>query len=266
MPCYSPITLRNDTGYLTVPCGLCIGCLKRKRQEWSFRIKQELKESTSANFVTLTYDDENMIYNSYGQGTLYKPDLQNFFKRLRKREKGIKIRYFAVGEYGGKTYRPHYHIILFNTHNIDNIVNSWSKGFVHIGDVNDESINYITKYIIGRFDNHPYDTLQSFSLMSRKPAIGHAYIEKTKRFHKKRLKPKVWDNGVEIPMPRYYKIKIFTEQERVFMFNQQKEEYIEKAKQIERKAELLGRNPFVDEIEKNKCVIRRAHEYAKCKL
>ena len=35
-------------------------------------------------------------------------------KRLRKRFSGTTIRYFACTEYGGKTFRPHYHLILYN--------------------------------------------------------------------------------------------------------------------------------------------------------
>ena len=45
--------------------------------------------------------------------TLQKSDLQKFFKRLRKKTHE-KISYYAVGEYGDNTQRPHYHIILFN--------------------------------------------------------------------------------------------------------------------------------------------------------
>jgi hypothetical protein len=58
----------------------------------------------------LTYDDEHLPPNN----SLLKKDLQKFFYKLRQKIKPIKIRYFAVGEYGSnKTKRPHYHIILF---------------------------------------------------------------------------------------------------------------------------------------------------------
>ena len=57
--------------------------------------------------------------------TLLPRDVQLFMKRLRrhleyqpKKVKGVRdhiehIRYFAVGEYGSKTHRPHYHILIF---------------------------------------------------------------------------------------------------------------------------------------------------------
>lgn len=48
---------------------------------------------------------------------LYYPDLQRFMKRLRKYLskyfKNEKIRYYAIGEYGTSSYRPHWHILLF---------------------------------------------------------------------------------------------------------------------------------------------------------
>nr|QXN72849.1 MAG: replication initiator protein [Microvirus sp.] len=48
---------------------------------------------------------------------LRKYDLQCFLKRLRyyinEKLGSIKVRYFAVGEYGPVHFRPHYHILLF---------------------------------------------------------------------------------------------------------------------------------------------------------
>lgn len=48
---------------------------------------------------------------------LYYPDLQRFIKRLRKQLSKLfpneKVRYYAIGEYGTSSYRPHWHILLF---------------------------------------------------------------------------------------------------------------------------------------------------------
>jgi hypothetical protein len=48
---------------------------------------------------------------------LFNEDLQKFLDRLKKwclRNFGAKIRYFAVGEYGSNSLRPHWHIVLFH--------------------------------------------------------------------------------------------------------------------------------------------------------
>ena len=48
---------------------------------------------------------------------LWNEDLQRFLDRLKKwikRKFGCKVRYFAVGEYGTNSLRPHWHIVLFH--------------------------------------------------------------------------------------------------------------------------------------------------------
>lgn len=52
---------------------------------------------------------------------LYYPDFQRFMKRLRKlltkkfgkNNEETKVRYYAIGEYGTSSYRPHWHLLLF---------------------------------------------------------------------------------------------------------------------------------------------------------
>lgn len=48
---------------------------------------------------------------------LFNEDLQRYLDRLKKwciRKFGVKVRYFAVGEYGTNSLRPHWHIVLFH--------------------------------------------------------------------------------------------------------------------------------------------------------
>lgn len=70
---------------------------------------------------------------------LRKKDIQNFFKRLRDRISRLhytKITYYACGEYGPKTFRPHYHVLLhFNESYLvpiieDLVIKSWKHGAV----------------------------------------------------------------------------------------------------------------------------------------
>ena len=133
------VTVSVDGRKEFVPCGKCNFCLESRRAEWSFRLRQELKVSTSAHFLTLTYEDQKLPRTADGLGTLLKSDLQKFFKRLRK-ESVNKLRYYAVGEYGTNTERPHYHALLFNCENKvleETLVTVWSLGQVQIGTVTD---------------------------------------------------------------------------------------------------------------------------------
>lgn len=106
--------------YVDLPCGKCIGCRIQYSREWANRLMLELQYHRSAYFCTFTYNDEHIPTRYYGDpdcgeavrcDTLYKRDLQKLFKRLRK--SGQDIRYFACGEYGSTTFRPHYHAIIF---------------------------------------------------------------------------------------------------------------------------------------------------------
>ena len=101
--------------YLSVPCGKCILCTEKKANEWVTRAMCESQTSSSIPlFVTLTYNDFCLPWNGVRKGAA-----QRFIKRLRtnlKRYLGYdsKLRYFLCSEYGTKTGRPHYHVLLWN--------------------------------------------------------------------------------------------------------------------------------------------------------
>lgn len=196
---------------LIVPCGKCLSCLLHKRTEWAFRIKQEWKVSHSAHFVTLTYDRHNLKLADY---TLQKRDLQLFFKRLRKRLEPVKVRYYAVGEYGSNNGRPHYHAIIFNA-NEQSIRNSWVNpktqrpmGIVHVGQVNESSIMYALKYVIQREES--YQKTKPFAIMSRQYGIGlHFLSQQMVDYIRSGNKTTVKIQGQEHPIPNYYLSKVY---------------------------------------------------------
>lgn len=71
-------------GVNTVPygCGKCYNCKATRIQQWSFRLQKELEGSTSAYFVTLTYDTHHVpiVHGRYPM-TLVKNSKQD--KELR---------------------------------------------------------------------------------------------------------------------------------------------------------------------------------------
>lgn len=208
-----------DAYHMTVPCGQCPECMKRRVSVWSFRLRKEEEVSVSSFFVTLTYDTENVPISANGFMTLHKPDVQKFFKRLRKKmpKNAPKISYYVAGEYGSKRGRPHYHAIIFNASE-KSIQDSWLAGSVDIGFVSGASVAYTLKYINkGRVvpAHAKDDRIPEFALMSK--GLGKSYLTPaTVKHHKRDLKKAyiVVDDGVRIPIPRYYKDKIYTEDER----------------------------------------------------
>ena len=107
---------------LKIPCGRCVGCRLERSRQWANRCMLELQYHESSYFVTLTYDDEHVPVTYYSENvdgearsglTLRARDLQLFMKRLRKEHSYERLRFFACGEYGSNSYRPHYHAIIF---------------------------------------------------------------------------------------------------------------------------------------------------------
>lgn len=176
--CVTVMSKRNEvTGvWMIFPCGRCPECKATRVSGWSKRLMEEEKRSIAAHFVTLTYDTRSVPITTNGFMTLSKADLQKFFKRLRKLvPEDVKVKYYAVGEYGGRTSRPHYHLILFNVSDVALIQRAWSLdnrviGQCHFGQVTGASVGYTLKYMMKepRIPLHRNDDrLKEFSLMSK---------------------------------------------------------------------------------------------------
>lgn len=211
--CVFPFVTKNQD---TVPCGRCPLCRKRRATAWAVRLQQEYKRCNSAVFLTLTYDTDHVPITKKGFLNLSKRDLQLFFKRLRYAQSGSKksaIKYYACGEYGGKSWRPHYHVILFNA-NIELLSTCWDSGNIHYGTVTEASIAYTLKYISKphRIPLHKNDDRQKeFSLMSKN--LGSNYLSPAMvNWHHATVGRSYYPatDGKKLALPRYYKDKIYS--------------------------------------------------------
>lgn len=145
---------------LNLPCGVCFGCRMDNSRMWSLRLMHEGKFSSSSYFVTLTYRPEDMpLY-----GDLNYEHLELFWKKARHRFQGdVPFRYFACGEYGDKTLRPHYHFAAFdfnltdlrlfkNTDHgpyflSDELADCWEHGHVIVAQLDWMTAAYIARYV-----------------------------------------------------------------------------------------------------------------------
>ena len=187
----------NMYQYGVYPCGVCLPCRMTQKRTWVFRMMLELECHELACFVTLTYEDTYLPKDK----SVSRPEFRQFMKNMHKYYKGL--RYYAVGEYGEKTWRPHYHLLLFGVskHERRIIEKCWStngknrgrrgslKGIVHIGDVNEKSIRYVAGYtankLLGRQKRIAARGLKKeFTSVCQRPALGKKglmkYIEKAK--------------------------------------------------------------------------------------
>lgn len=186
-----------------LPCGQCIGCRLARSRDWALRCVHEASLHAANCYLTLTYDDKHVPWSSVtGEQTLVKKHLQDFLKRLRFHldKENIKVRFFACGEYGELTHRPHYHLILFGydfpdkffyklskdgqPYYISSMLNSiWSHGDCVVAGVTFESCAYVSRYvtkkITGSAAEEVYEGIQpEFVNMSRRPGIGSSWFEK----------------------------------------------------------------------------------------
>lgn len=171
MICPRPLKLPHGT----VGCGKCDACVINRRRVLVTRLLLEAREHPVSFFCTLTYDEEHLPDGA----NLCPRDLQLFWKLLRRRYHPGSFRYFAHGEYGGRTGRPHYHFILYSDVFItaDMVSGVWEKGFVDVQILTEANAAYVAGYIepggAESAAQRSYGRVPEFTRQSLKPGIGY---------------------------------------------------------------------------------------------
>ena len=209
------------TGILEYGCGQCTPCRINKTRLWVGRMLLERYEHKEACFATLTYNEEHLPKNAY----LSKRAAQLFIKRLRAEIEPRKLRYYIVGEYGDKSWRPHYHAILYGISPTEQnlIEKCWPFGFVKLGTAEEKTFSYVSGYIVKKMtqpkDNRLNNRPPEFALMSRNPGLGYGIVERMEKAYKTTpgkaaLQKMDWvsetfhTTGFTYPLGRYLKEKI----------------------------------------------------------
>lgn len=197
---------------ITVPCGKCIGCLLDKSRSWAtrsmheYQIQKEVYGQESC-FVTLTFNDE-MLHQREKPDSLNKKEFQKFIKRMRKaisERYNKEIRIFGCGEYGSKSFRPHYHLIIYGFNFPDRKIFKYKKGIAYyrseflesiwkppysekgygfsvIGDCTFESSAYVARYctkkIMHNYDERLKGKEPEYIISPRKVGLGYEYFVK----------------------------------------------------------------------------------------
>lgn len=218
MPCDQPLFVNSaKLERVPIPCGRCPPCKLRRVNGWVFRLLEEEKRSSSAHFITLTYDTRHVPISANGFMTLQKRDFQLFMKRLRKLTDNT-LKYYACGEYGTQNSRPHFHAIVFNVPKTHLYFDAWQLGTLQVGTVTTDSIAYSLKYTDKppQGKKHARDDRQpEFALMSK--GLGNNYITpETIKYHSDDLNNNFLTRtgGRKIAMPRYYRSLLLTQEQR----------------------------------------------------
>lgn len=218
----------NQIRRCLIPCGQCSGCRLDRAHSWSDRLQMEsLFQGEDRTWcVTLTYDDEHLpghdrlvldretLQPCY-TGCLNMDDVSAWMKRLRFALCQPGIRFYAAGEYGENTRRPHYHVILFadipdarSVKSVDGehislprgrmwspiVEKTWGKGLTDCSPAGMAAMSYVagyvTKKLYGQHEKEYQDGVARFreilpeiteqpresARMSRDPGLGVPWI------------------------------------------------------------------------------------------
>lgn len=179
-------------------------------------------------FATFTYKEA-----PFGTSLKYT-DFQLFMHRLRKSLRR-PVRFFVAGEYGGQTWRPHFHAALFGywpddsvyyrkspagnrLYRSDKLDALWKHGLCAIGTLDYSSAAYIARYSIKKITGDAardhyckvdpatgevFNLVSEFAHMSLKPGLGAGFLDR----YMTDVFPRdyVVMNGRKVPVPKYYR-------------------------------------------------------------
>lgn len=145
--CLRPVKVYNKYLGKTIwtSCRKCSHCLENNRQQWKFRLLCEQLTSSLSVHLTLQYSDDYISTN-----VLDVRDLQKFFKRLRAA--GFLFSYYAIGEYGTRDKRKHFHVAFFLKSQQrfdelkDEIIKQWYYGYIYFTRLTVARMGYVLHY------------------------------------------------------------------------------------------------------------------------
>lgn len=182
-------------------------CRIARRKLWMHRIMLEATCHSDNCFLTLTYSELMLpsTLASIGRdpASLRRKHLQDWLKRLRKEISPLRIRFYACGEYGDKSWRPHYHVCLFGYPTCvlgrtlrepgsdralaykccafcQMLQATWPWGDVDLGTLTKDSASYCAGYTVKRMTRlddprlveNGISRMPEFGAMSLRPGIG----------------------------------------------------------------------------------------------
>lgn len=206
------------------------------------RITEDIKENKIAKIVTLTFNTESLIElaKECKGATGYELDNQicklavkRWRERWRKKYKRSP-RHWLITELGhGKTEHVHMHGIVWEDNRyiledelLNEIEKTWKYGFIgkgkinyntgkYINYVNEKTASYFTKYV-NKIDEQHKEYKQ---IILTSPGIGKNFIESEKakdNIYKEGKTNQMYNvtNGGVLPMPEYFRRKMYTDEQR----------------------------------------------------
>lgn len=202
---------------ILINCGTCLGCLRDKARSWRVRLLHEhmFGNHDSCTCLTLTIAPEH--YEQFQTKAGMASAMRAFIDRLRYYTPGRRSpKRFFISELGEDRGRLHFHGFVWDC-NIPrrDLERSWRYGFICARSLRSaKQLSYATKYITKpAVDFHKPTIFAS-------PGLGLSYCnqEQWRSWHKKGnandpLNLYCKFDSFVYAMPRYYRSKIFTDDE-----------------------------------------------------
>lgn len=257
MACTSPkeLFVHNFDTPIQVPCGHCLACRRARVKDWTFRLVAELPYHSNAMFITATLDEQSYAALTRKYSLDHRP-IQLFLKRLRK-TLPCKVKYFVCGEYGGETYRAHWHFILFgwwpsdarkdqnkeNSWHSDQLTTAWGNGDISFGLVTPDSCAYCAGYVNKKLHSSSVYAGIKPPYVAVSGGIGLQYCLDNREQLIREMCVYMPD-GARLPLPRYYKKKLEIPTEKLY------EHYLQAVDNIYHPSRYRNKEKLVKEIKK----------------
>lgn len=241
------------------PCGGCPVCRVDNLTLWQNRIESEWIKYRSA-FVTFTYDDNHLIYNSPSSlmPSVSKVQAKKFLDNIRHKVKTIfkkcsdnsidllyqtpNYKVFLCSEYGDKFKRPHYHALFLGLDfkSFEKVFeNSWHNGLIKSLPIKNGGVRYVLDYITktetGELADRIYtDTYREKPFILSSNGIGEDFFKS--RASEINELGYILIGDRRIPVPTYWKNKIITADS----YSSRLNERLKAFKQIQSAAEYFG--------------------------
>lgn len=198
-------------------------------------LEEEISYTKTRESVRKVIIDKNGKIRRYWNYTLTKnPELtgynldnrvatvatRRFLERWRK-QYGKSIKHWCVTEIGTKsTERLHIHAIIFTEKKEEEIKKIWQYGNVFIGEYcNESTINYIVKYLHKKDSKHK----EYKSIVLCSSGLGKNYLDRNQsknNIYKGKDTNTLYrtKSRLRLPLPIYYRNKIYSEEERELLW------------------------------------------------
>lgn len=202
---------------ILIDCGKCLGCLRDKARSWRVRLLHEhmYGNHDSCTCLTLTISPE--YYEQFQTKETMASAMRAFIDRLRNYTPGRRSpKRFFISELGEERGRLHFHGFIWDCNIPERqLARIWRYGFICARPLRSaKQLSYATKYITKPAVGFHKPTI----FVS--PGLGRSYCDQDiwRSWHKKGnandpLNLYCKFDSFVYAMPRYYRSKIFTDDE-----------------------------------------------------